>query len=215
MGRVVGAFSLTAAAGRGACPLAKWRGIGGRDERLLVHGFAGKQTLGPPGGSTGSSGSTGSTGDRGRGRGRGREILYRELVLALAAAADGTGAEGRTEKPQLGARRLTVGRQVPGGIVRYSCAASVHRGDRGLQSASEANGMPPPNQKSEITNCQCLCASVRENRQQATKATKLPTKLATKWRLSPVPTACGGGGVTGLRHPIPIRDICACEAGNP
>ena len=29
---------------------------------------------------------------------------------------------------------------VPGGIVRYSCAASVHRGDRGLHSASEANG---------------------------------------------------------------------------
>ena len=31
---------------------------------------------------------------------------------------------------------------VPGGIVRQSCAASVHRGDRGLQCASEANGEP-------------------------------------------------------------------------
>ena len=31
---------------------------------------------------------------------------------------------------------------VHGGIVRYSCAASIYRGDRGLQSASEANGKP-------------------------------------------------------------------------
>jgi hypothetical protein len=45
---------------------------------------------------------------------------------------------------------------VLGGFVLHSCAASTHRGDRGLQSASEANGVPQPNHKSKITNFHCL-----------------------------------------------------------
>jgi len=85
---------------------------------------------------TGSSGSTGALGDE--------RMLYREPVRELAAAADGTDEDWANGKAG------TLEPAVPGGIVRQSCAASRHRGDRGLHSASKANGKPLPNHKSQI-----------------------------------------------------------------
>ena len=64
------------------------------------------------------------------------QLLYRELVPGRRAGWFGTGAS------ECERNAGTLEPAVPGGVVLHPCAASIHRGDRRLQGASEANGRP-------------------------------------------------------------------------
>jgi hypothetical protein len=68
--------------------------------------------------------------------------LYRELVLSRRAVWFGTGAANLNGKDGTWRPPPACRQTGPRRDVLHPCAASIHRGDRGLQSASEANARP-------------------------------------------------------------------------